>query len=586
MKEKYQNVIDKNKPILEQLKRKENIAGWIKFAVIAGLIAPSVCLAMELWIAGGVLFVAAFAAIVVIVGVHNGLRKQVDYHQGILQIYEAHINRIDGKWTSFSDIGEEYCDTAHAYSSDLDIVGNKSLFQFLNTTDTWHGRELFAKDLLDADYSEAELKARQEAVSELSEDIEASAEIQYFFSKVGTNKNIPKLVEELKSKEIIFMANDFARWLLLWIPFLILAIVGVVIVWNPPILGGIIMVAILINLVACFLGWHKSRRYFGSMTKLAFRLGAYGDTLKVLCEKKFSCGKLRDIQDKLKDAEVGIGKLDSVSSMIKNSGLVINVLLWWNYRCAFALQKWKQKYRDQIEGWLLALGEFESLLALSHLPNICAEACLPETNENGGIIGAKELGHPLLPNEKRVNNDLEFVHNILIISGSNMSGKTTFLRTIGINIVLARAGGFVCAKKFNATLFNIMTSMRIADDLNEGVSTFYAELKRIKGIIDFCRKPNTLFLIDEIFRGTNSVDRLSGATMVMKELEKMGAYGLISTHDLELCALSKIHKRIINLHFCEHYKNKQIHFDYKLKNGKSTTTNAKHLMEMVGIITK
>jgi DNA mismatch repair ATPase MutS len=242
------------------------------------------------------------------------------------------------------------------------------------------------------------------------------------------------------------------------------------------------------------------------------------------------------------------------------------------------------KYSHIAESWFLALGEFESLLCFSNLPNVCGNTCLPDLT-TGKIISAKEMGHPLIPNASRVNNDVSCNNNIFIVSGSNMSGKTTFLRTVGINLVLCRAGSFVCSKQMRFSAMEIMTSMRIVDDLNEGVSTFYAELKRIKAIIEFSKQtPDMIFLIDEIFKGTNSVDRLIGAKTVLSKLNEMGAIGIITTHDLDLCDIVSQYPRQKNYSFSEYYHDDEIHFDYKIKPGKSTTTNAKYLMKMIGII--
>ena len=166
-----------------------------------------------------------------------------------------------------------------------------------------------------------------------------------------------------------------------------------------------------------------------------------------------------------------------------------------------------------------------------------------------------------------------------------MSGKTTYLRTVGINIVLARAGGPVCAKEMVFSDLHIITSMRIADDLNEGVSTFYAELKRIKKILDAAKcNHSTMFLIDEIFRGTNSIDRLEGAKTILTKLNQLNAIGMVTTHDLELCDLQLRISRIQNYSFSEYYENKKICFNYKMQPGKAKTTNAKYLMELIGII--
>jgi len=195
------------------------------------------------------------------------------------------------------------------------------------------------------------------------------------------------------------------------------------------------------------------------------------------------------------------------------------------------------------------------------------------------------LGHPLLNNQNRVCNDLELNNSILIISGSNMSGKTTFMRTVGINMILANTGGYVCAERMTFSMMKVMTSMRIADVLTEGISTFHAELKRIKEIIDAAQvNENFLFLIDEIFRGTNSVDRLKGSEGVLQKLYTLGVCGIITTHDLEVCKLESTYQRIQNYCFYERYTNGEIFFDYKMKKGVSKTTNAQYLLKKVGII--
>jgi len=247
------------------------------------------------------------------------------------------------------------------------------------------------------------------------------------------------------------------------------------------------------------------------------------------------------------------------------------------------LEEWKEKYSKLSEDWFLKIGELESLISFANLPNACSNMSTPIYTDDKNIIKAEEIGHPLLPNDKRISNDMAIDDNILIISGSNMSGKTTFLRTVGINLCLAKAGSLVCANKFTFSNLNILTSMRITDDLNEGISSFYAELKRIKLIVDEAKKnQDILFLIDEIFKGTNSIDRLYGAKTVISKLSGLNTIGLISTHDLELCSLAN--SRIKNYSFSERYADNKIYFDYKIKEGKSETTNAKYLMEIIGLI--
>ena len=201
-------------------------------------------------------------------------------------------------------------------------------------------------------------------------------------------------------------------------------------------------------------------------------------------------------------------------------------------------------------------------------------------------MSAVDLGHPLL-SEKRVYNDVSIKDpsNILLITGSNMSGKSTFLRTIGINLILSYTGAPVCAKAFSASIMEIYTCMRISDNLEESISSFYAELIRIKMIVSASKEGKQIFfLLDEIFKGTNSLDRHTGAKILIKQLQSCGAVGLVSTHDLELGELEKESaEKVKNYHFREYYKNDEIHFDYKLRPGVSTTRNALYLIKMAGL---
>lgn len=225
------------------------------------------------------------------------------------------------------------------------------------------------------------------------------------------------------------------------------------------------------------------------------------------------------------------------------------------------------------------------LIQSSVIAHIHPEWVFPEIKDLHQRIEARGLGHPLLNPERCVRNDIEIDNNTCIVTGSNMSGKSTWLRAIGINLVLAYAGGPVCAHQFSCSIMDIYTSMEIRDDLINGISTFYAELTRINMILEHSRQGKPMcYLIDEIFRGTNSLDRIAGARVVLKNLSNNGAIGLISTHDFELCDLEKEQwSNFRNYHFEEQYTNGRIEFDYKLRLGRCTTSNARYLMNMAGI---
>ena len=250
-----------------------------------------------------------------------------------------------------------------------------------------------------------------------------------------------------------------------------------------------------------------------------------------------------------------------------------------------ALESLKKKSGKLIKTWLDTIGEFEALSSLSNLRYDNPDWTFPKITDKPYYIRARDMGHPLIT-ENRVCNDLKIdgPTRALLITGSNMSGKSTYLRTAGINLVLAYAGGPVCAKEFHCNIFYIYTCMRVSDNLEKNISSFYAELLRIKEIVDESKRSKVFFLLDEIFKGTNSHDRHEGAKILIKRLLDNNAIGLISTHDLELGVLERESSgKVRNYHFKEYYKNREIHFDYKLNPGISTTRNAMYLIKMVGI---
>jgi len=589
MSEKFQALVEKNEAILQKDNKVFNTVGYVRiFALIMIILLGIFMFSMGFPVGVVIALAAVILASAVLWVFHSKLHSKINFHKGIVNICNRQLARISGEWTSFKDTGAEIADKSHPYARDLDIVGAKSLFQFLNTTHTWHGRQSFARDLLSPAYTPDEIAKRQAAVQELSEDVAFTSEMQYLLSQIGVNPLDEELVLQLSTK-IAFIQKTKVKYFLICMPVVtILLIAGGVIFQVPPLwLIGAALAAV--QTLTWGAKWKSTMKYLGLMGNLPYKLNKYAVVINTITSKSFTCEKLKQIQARLNEASDAVNALEKISNMIdvKHNVIfyfILNTLLLWDFHCAFLLESWKQKYAPQAGKWFEAIAEFESLQSFSHLPNICTTGCLPEISQQGKIINAADLGHPLLPNESKIANDLSFTNDIFIISGSNMSGKTTFMRTVGINLILARAGSFVCANQMTCTPFDIMTSMRISDDLNEGISTFYAELKRIKAIIDAVREnQNMLFLIDEIFKGTNSVDRLAGAEAVIAQLETLNSVGMISTHDLELCRLASDSPRIKNHSFSEHYQNNNIHFDYKIKPGQSQTTNAKFLMKMVGI---
>ena len=610
METKFENIITGYEA---QLGQDTKLFDKLGYAKLLGILLLIVCVVF--------LFTSGFALLVVLVTIifltalvilwvwHYRLDNKIMYARGIVAICSRQIDRITGGWAAFEDIGSEFIDFAHPYACDLDIVGSKSLFQFLNTTHTWHGRQIFAGDLLRPSYSITDIIERQAAIEELSKDIDFANDIQYYLSQIGVNSRDEELVKELTVNKP-FMKSTLLKFLISYVPVItiILLFSGWIFQVQPLLFTGFVFLAV--QPLLCIFSGCNAGKYLGLMHRLPYKLGKYVKVIDILRTREFTSHKLNRIKFELEIASGAVKELEKIGnalSIMSNPVIYIalNWLLLWDFHCAFRLERWKAKYSHSAGRWLAAIGEFESLLAFSHLPNTCGNVCLPTVREGGKVLDAKDLGHPLLSNGlqnevvtvshhltvansnyslARVCNNVAFDNNIFIISGSNMSGKTTFMRTVGVSLLLARAGSFVCAREMICSRFDIITSMRVADDLNQGVSTFYAELKRVKLIIDMAEQnPHMIFLIDEIFKGTNSVDRLAGADAVISKLEKLGAAGMVTTHDLELCKLANFHDRIENYSFCETYRDGEIHFDYKMRKGQSKTTNARFLMEMIGI---
>jgi DNA mismatch repair ATPase MutS len=311
-------------------------------------------------------------------------------------------------------------------------------------------------------------------------------------------------------------------------------------------------------------------------------------------KKKFSSEYLKNLKLKLINkggitSSFQIKKLANLVNLVSDRKnmyyLPINILTLWDYQCLINLQRFKIASGPYLKTWLEVIGEMEALNSLSIIAYEHRDWTMPKFQTGSPVFKARKLGHPLLGNS-RVYNDIniEKSQNVLLITGSNMSGKSTLLRTTGINLVLAYAGAPVCAESFSCSIMDIYTCMRTSDNLEKNISSFYAELLRIKKLVTATKdKAPIFFLLDEIFKGTNSIDRHTGATVLVTKLSTENALGFVSTHDLELGDIENTNKKVKNYHLREYYKENKLYFDYKLRPGVSTTRNALYLMKMAGL---
>ncbi len=525
---------------------------------------------------------------IVLILYHIKIKDRLNFSKKIIEVNERYLERINGQWIHFKDKGEEFIDPSHRYSSDLDIVGDRSLFQLINITNTFYGRRIFSKDLLSPGYSKREIVHRQEAIDELKDKFLFCQNLQVEASSDRIEDPSDMLDYFHEDKEIY---GKNIMNLLKFLPLFTIITSTIIILFGIKSLNILIFALLVLQSLIWLFGMKKNNEVLNRVDSLNDTLDNYVNVLKLIDREDFKSQLLKKNKEKLfgKTSSLrGIKRLQAISQRIniKSNGLlyiVFNVVFLWDYQNAFSLEAWRRDFGDQVETWLYSIGEIEALTSFTVPFLIEDHLSFPSIEDEDFALVAKEIGHPLIRKDERIYNDISIEDQILIVTGSNMSGKTTFLRTLGINIVLANAGAPTYTRELSLPIMDIYTSMRIVDDLKNKISTFYGELLRIKEILDYGQEnKNTFFLIDEIFRGTNSEDRIYGARNVLRNLNKNGLMGAITTHDLELCQLDS-EDRIVNYNFSEDYIDGLINFDYKIKKGKSTSTNAKHLMELVGI---
>ncbi|MDD3024252.1 MAG: DNA mismatch repair protein MutS [Syntrophomonadaceae bacterium] len=521
--------------------------------------------------AGAIILGISLILFLILIVKHEKVIKQVNYYRNMAEINHQCIQRIEGDWNSFKDDGSEFIDADHRYTGDLDIFGPASLFQWINTANTFHGRE-FTRNLLENPQKDMEsIGKRQNAIKELALKLEFCQVLQCAGME---NKDFTKNPESLfayAESTARFFNKEWVKYFFYLLPAAtLLSLAG----WylNGLLFTYLSLILFAIQLMINIWGSQKVNNILATVYGYKTRVSVYQGIFAILEKEEFADAYLLELQaclfEKKEPASQLIKSLDKIVGAIgfKYNPIVyffINNVFLWEFHCLFALEKWQDRAGSSLRNWVYNLGRFECLSTMALIAQLNPRWCYPEFDEGKLLLTAGDLGHPLINARDRVANHLAIENQICIVTGSNMSGKTTLLRTIGVNLVLAYAGGPVCAQEFRCSFMEIFTSMRIRDDLNHGISTFYAELLRIKMIVDFSRKQiPMIFLIDEVFRGTNSLDRVAGARNVLMNLNRDWIIGLVSTHDYELCEfVNDKSGRIKNYHFIETYVQNEIRFD-------------------------
>ena len=569
------------------LKKRTTAISLLRFLTMIGCL---ICLLVGYFFNREYLYIIALVLVILfsyLVYLHSQVTNQLMYFEAKLVVINNYLARFEDKWHSFKENGADYVDKISGLMKDLDIVGNNSLFQYLNTASTRSGKIRLLHKLTRRDYDINTLIEEQEAVKELGDNDDFVIDIETYGKMIKKPKFVEKTVEEFINGIKDYQISYDLKLLLIIIPILTI-IMFLMFTFNIMFKVAVIAVAILIfgQWISTLIFLPKHSEIFKQVSDLSKCLNSYQNICRLTLQTTFTSKHLNKLKNQLNQAYEAFDELKKISSIVKQrnnilAAILLNGILLWDFNCKRAYDTWIKKYGDEVESWLDAIGELESLISLQVLLKTKKQTTFPLFNDEL-CLEFEGAYHPLIDDRKVVANSFAMKKQVCVITGSNMSGKTTFLRTIGTNLVLAFAGGPVMAKSFKCSLMKIYTSMRLEDDLS-GISTFYAELLRIKEIVDANNRGEKMIaLIDEIFKGTNSKDRIYGAAKTVEQLSSSNIFTFITTHDFELCELEN-QIPCTNYHFSEYYQDNKIMFDYLIKDGRCKTTNAKYLLKMVGI---
>jgi hypothetical protein len=575
--------------------------GWVRVTVFgAGFAAYVISDISRGAVAGWALGALGMAlvAFVFLVVWHRRVRGRERWFQALTEVNRVALARLDRDWRALPRTPETSTAADHPYAQDLDVCGDASLFRLLTTVTVPPGRATLREWLLKPAPRE-DVLLRQEAVRELAPQVD----LRQRFEVTGRLLDPP---DSPSLKGFLSWAEEKP-----WLPRHPWIRVGSLVL---PVLSAGLMVLHLwgplrspwwiFTLAAAFALASMHRKRIHALMDAASggqeRFGRYAALLALFLETETEAPILGTLKGRVSSGTQGapaelrrLGRLVGWAD-VRFSGMAhgpLQALLSWDIHVLGALERWKRRVGPHVRNWLEGLGEMEALLALAALSADHPDWCFPVITALGDpVVRAKGLGHPLLPPSTCVGNDVEVgpPGSFLFVTGSNMSGKSTLLRAIGINSVLAQAGAPVCAREMTLTPLAVQTSMRTADSLSEGVSQYMAELKRIQGVVNGARETNgVLYLLDEPLQGTNEAERRVANRTILGHLLRAGAIGAVATHDLQLDGTSGLEKAARAVHLEGQVRDGEtgplLTFDYRLRPGRATSTNALALLRAVGL---
>jgi len=567
----------------------------------------------------GVYFISGIIVIAIIpfllmvkISVRYG--QKIRHLKELILINQNELEAIKGNHSVFYS-GKEFIDSTHAYSYDLDIFGQESIYQSINRTCTGGGAAYLADALKFSLTEKQKIVDRQLSIKELSElldwrqnfqatgnivmesEDENLAKTGWFQTNNRNYSNDSKFHQEILNwleEPFLFLNNRLIVSLLYVLPAVSILLFVLMIAGVVPVMGFILYGLVQLLFTGNYL--KKVGLVQNQMGRKVQLLNKYESLVKLIENQNFSSSHLIEkkgvLIEKSEKASKGIERLKSLVRALDNRNNILfiflaNAYLSWDVQVVFRMEKWKKEHLKRLPYWLDTIYEFDFLSSFGAFSYNHSEYVFPEIREGDFYFDMKQGGHPLIDSEVRVDNDLliDGHKQLLVITGANMAGKSTFLRTVGVNMILAMAGSVVCAKNLIISPIQLHTSVRASDSVQKSESYFYAELKRLKQIIDRMQNGENLFvIIDEMLRGTNSKDKHHGSEALIEQLIRLNGSGLIATHDIGLGSLAeKYPENVKNYRFEVEIQNDELVFDYLLKTGVSQNLNATFLMKKMGI---
>jgi hypothetical protein len=528
------------------------------------------------------------AAFIGIAAYHSRILRRRDLAQRAVTFYQNGLARIEDRWTGIGETGQRFAAPHHVYADDLDLFGPGSLFELLSAARTRIGEDRLARWLLAPAALDA-ICERNASVTELRDQLDFREDLAVLGEDAGVGVHPDALLKWAEAPNHLE-----PRWLPpVAFVLALLAALGTF-VWAYWDMATPLLVMVIIEAILIYCLKHPLEALLHG-TEHAFRnLDLLSGILARIEAPTFHAPQLQSLQKSLTSndlpASEAIRRLRTLVDLINSRDnvflRVIDTPLMYSVQVAFAAERWRRAHGHALRSWLNAVGEIEALLSLASYSFEHPDDPFPEFTSGPACFEAGQLGHPLIPTASCVRNDVSVCGEarLLLISGSNMSGKSTLMRAVGINLVLAMAGAPVRAARLRLTPLQLGASIRINDSLREGSSRFYAEITRLRQIFDLAgADPPLLFLLDELLQGTNSKDRRIGAEGIVRALLSRGAIGLISTHDLALTDIGGSGAQLHNVHFQDELENGQMKFDYRLRDGVVTKSNGLELMRSIGL---